>query len=197
MEGRMVAGRLRRLLTAGIALGLGGSAPAALSPQASFAACLDYHCDLTRSVRVSQLRWQQVRALFAAVPDAAAEREAVRRSIALLEDQVGRLTGTWRDLAKNSAGAGLPGQLDCISESRNTTTYLQLLARDGLLRWHSVEEPVKRTRWLVMVHWTAVIRDRDSGQRYAVDAWFLDNGEPPYIQPLEHWLRGDDFADAR
>ena len=92
------------------------------------------------------------------------------------------------------AGAGQPGQLDCISESRNTTTYLRLLEAEGLLQWHTVEERQVRHPLIFNVHWSAVIRERTSGERFAVDSWFLDNGKPPFIQPLEDWLSGRDFA---
>ncbi|HFD81307.1 MAG TPA: hypothetical protein ENK05_13085 [Gammaproteobacteria bacterium] len=135
-------------------------------------------------------QWQQVRALFATVADAPGERKRIAAAIGLLENQVGRIAGTWRDRGGNIAGSGLPGQLDCIAESKNTTTYLKLLARDGLLRWHRVDARRLRHPWILDLHWTAVIRERGSGRAYAVDSWFLDNGQPPYIQPLGDWLSG-------
>ncbi|MFQ5642525.1 MAG: hypothetical protein ACE5FQ_02385 [Thiogranum sp.] len=161
-----------------------------------FYSCTDYHCDEGETVSLSARQWNQVRALFVSAPTADDERRQIRKAIALLEAQVGEITGTSGDLAKNVAGAGLPGQLDCISESRNTTTYLQLLSNDGLLRWHTVEERRLRHPWILDLHWAAVIRDNSTGQRYAVDSWFLDNGQPPYIQPLEQWLSGHPF-DSR
>jgi hypothetical protein len=41
-----------------------------------------------------------------------------------------------------------------------------------------------------MPHTTAVIEETASGDRYAVDSWFLDNGQPPYIARLEVWKAG-------
>lgn len=116
----------------------------------------------------------------------AQEREQIRSAVASLETEVGNITGTWRDLGENVAGAGLPGQLDCISESRNTTTYLNLLEADRLLKWHTVEDRAVRTL-IIFSHWSAVIKERGNGKRYVVDSWFLDNGEPPYIQTLTDW----------
>jgi hypothetical protein len=168
------------------------TAPAAATP-APFPACLDYHCDRQQQVQLSAANWHTVRQLFAPDRDPAQERTAIREAIALLERQVGQLTGTWRDLGANAAGAGLPGQLDCIAESRNTTTYLQLLAADGLLRWHRVGERVRRQRWIFAIHWTAVIRDLTDDREYAVDSWPLDNGQPPFVQALEAWRRGAAF----
>ena len=158
-----------------------------------FFSCTDYHCNEGETVVLSEDQWQQIVSLFPATESSVAEREQIRRAIALLETQVGRTTGTWRDLGKNVAGAGQPGQLDCISESKNTTTYLQLLSEDGLMRWHQVEERELRHPWILDLHWSAVIRDLSTGQRYAVDSWFLDNGKPPFIQPLDDWLSGRRF----
>jgi len=153
-----------------------------------FDSCIDFHCDATRTVRLDAGHWQTVRALFAGETSPAGEREQIRQAIALLEREVGVIIGTWSDLARNIRGDGR--QLDCISESKNTTTYLQLLFNDGLLRWHDIDERQVRYPLIFDTHWTAVVLDRNSGQRYAVDSWFLDNGEPPYIQPLEDWLSG-------
>ncbi len=162
---------------------------AALAPPPFFS-CTDYHCDEGKTVTLSERQWGQVVALFQPAASPAEEREQIRHAIALLESQVGQITGTWRDLGKNVPGAGLPGQLDCISESKNTTTYLRLLSDQGLLLWHEVEERESRNPWILDVHWSAVIRDRSTGERFAVDSWFLDNGQPPYIQPLEQWMSG-------
>lgn len=150
--------------------------------------CIDYHCDRTMPVVLNTEDWAQVRGLFAGIESPEQERQALRLAIAQLENTVGQLTGTWRDLAKNAAGAEKPGQLDCISESKNTTSYLQLLHRDGLLRWHQVLNRTVRHPWILDFHWTAVIEDQTNGIRYAVDSWYLDNGLPPYIQQLEDWL---------
>jgi hypothetical protein len=181
------------LLVIALCFCLGGVSVAAAgtaSSQQPFFVCTDYHCDVGETVTLTARQWQAVRDLFAADTSAADERDNLRRAIAFLETAVGTITGTWRDLAGNVAGAGEPGQLDCIAESRNTTTYLQLLFDAGLLRYHAVEPRQVRHPLIFNVHWSAVIRDRDSGERFAVDSWFLDNGQPPYIQPLEDWLSG-------
>jgi hypothetical protein len=102
--------------------------------QKTFFSCTDYHCDTGKIVTLTASQWQTIRYLFNADNSPAKERENIRQAIALLENIVGDITGTWRDLAGNVAGAGEPGQLDCISESNNTTTYMQLLFEDGLLK---------------------------------------------------------------
>lgn len=162
----------------------------ASSGQLKFFSCTDYHCDAGQMVTLTAGQWQSIRNLFTAHASPAIERENIRQAIALLENMVGAITGTWRDLAGNVAGAGQHGQLDCISESINTSTYLKLLFDDGLLKWHDVEERQVRHQLVFNTHWTAVIADRSSGERFAVDSWFRDNGQPPGIQPLSDWQVG-------
>jgi hypothetical protein len=33
-------------------------------------------------------------------------------------------------------------------------------------------------------------------ERFAVDYWYRDNGEIPYIQPIPDWTKKRDFPDA-
>ncbi|MCB1786149.1 MAG: hypothetical protein KDJ33_07860 [Gammaproteobacteria bacterium] len=160
------------------------------SAGARFDACIDYHCDMRQTVALDDRTWRGIVAPLRSDGDAAAERTAIAESIARMEREVGRQTGTWRDRPRNDADNGEPGQLDCIAESTNTTTYLRMLEHAGLLRWHVVEERLKRQRWVFAVHWTAVIRDTHSGERFAVDAWYGGNGTPPFVQPLQDWRAG-------
>ena len=183
----------RAYLVIGAWLWVGWLPPAiavAASDPGQFPSCTDYHCDQSEMVTLNASEWQKVRDLFAPGVSAAQERENIRQAIALLERQVGVITGTWRDLAGNVTGAGKPGQLDCISESKNTTTYLKLLFDSGLLKHHDIEARQVRRPLILNVHWSAVIRERRTGRRFAVDSWFLDNGQPPLVQPLEDWLSG-------
>ena len=162
----------------------------AASDHKIFFSCTDYHCDAGQMVTLTASQWQSIRDLFAADTSPAEERENIRQSIALLENTVGAITGTWRDLGGNVRGAGQIGQLDCISESKNTSTFLHLLFDDGLIKWHDIEERRVRSPLFFNVHWAAVIVERSNGEHFAVDSWFLDNGQPPSIQPLRDWLLG-------
>ncbi len=63
--------------------------------------------------------------------------------------------------------------MNCIDESTNTTTYLRLFVQGGLMRWHTVEDRATRGWFLFgLPHTTAVMRERASKLRYAVDSWF-------------------------
>ena len=70
------------------------------------------------------------------------------------------------------------------------------MSEDGLIQWHEVEDRKLRHPWILDLHWSAVIRDRRTGKRYAVDSWFLDNGQKPFIQPLDEWLAGRRFESG-
>jgi hypothetical protein len=157
-----------------------------------FSVCSEHTCAKVSTVGLTPAQWDTIRSVFApAAPQAAEERVRIARALALLETLVGALTGTAHDKGRNFQGVGTEGQMDCIDESTNTTTYLTLMARDGLLRWHRVED--RATRGFFIFGWphtTAVISALDDRTRYAVDAWFDDNGAAPAILPLEIWEQG-------
>jgi hypothetical protein len=157
-----------------------------------FEVCIDYHCDLQQEVTLSRDQWKRLEALLNESRTPTIERENIGKAIALLEVMVGEQAGTDVDLPENGLGED-PGQLDCISESLNTSTYLRLLANRDLLNWHRVETRKRRRLWFFNIHWTAVIKDNTDSQKYAVDSWHFKNGSPPVIQPLEHWIMGRDF----
>jgi hypothetical protein len=162
-----------------------------------YSVCFDHSCTSVVTDSLSDTEWQMV---TAPLRDPAAgpvqERTAIARSMALFETVVGQHTGTSHDRGRNIAGFGQPGQLDCIDESTNTTTYLQLLEQDGLLRFHRVARRATRFGLFVgMPHSTAVIEELGSGKRYVVDSWFRDNGQLPHIVRLEDWRSGLDPDD--
>jgi hypothetical protein len=162
-----------------------------------YSVCLDHSCATIVTDALTDSEWLEVTAPLRRPPGgASAEQAAIGRSMALFETVVGRHTGTSGDRGRNASGFGQPGQLDCIDESTNTTTYLKLLERDGLLRYHRVAERATRFGLFVgMPHSTAVIEELHSGSRYAVDSWFFDNGQPPHIVRLEDWYSGQDPVD--
>lgn len=155
--------------------------------------CYQHGCARQAQIRLSAADAQHLRDAFGtAAEDAAAERRAIVRTIAAFEQIIGPRTGTAGDLGGTFPGAFRTGQMDCIDEASNTTRYLQSLEHAGMLRWHSVAEPVTRLaiphRW--WPHTTAVIRERATGEQFAVDAWFDPNGHPPHIVELTTWRRG-------
>lgn len=154
--------------------------------------CADYHCDLPVYVELAQPDIEEIRHLFDQVKTSADERERIALAIGRFEQLVGQQNGTWRDKARNPGTIEHQGQLDCIAESRNTSTYLELLNQLKVLRWHKVEPRVVRHRYFFAAHWTAVIEEMQTSDQYAVDSWHDDNGEPARIVPLEAWYRGEE-----
>lgn len=157
-----------------------------------FGVCMGYGCAEIHMTGLSAAEWAAVREIFGSPGDAAAERAAIARAIGLMERLVGPRTGSDGDLP----GAAIVnfrrrGQMDCIDEAFNTTSYLRFLARDGLLRHHAVGLPVRRgsfiDRW---PHNAATITEEGEGVTHVVDSWFHGNGVPPEILPLERWMAG-------
>lgn len=135
-------------------------------------------------------QWQEVRLVFhplARSPEE--ERERLRRAIALMEKIVGVAIGTSKD--KGGTFNGGEGQMDCIDESINTTLYLTMFQKYGLMHEHRIDDRATRG-WFIggWPHTTAVLREKSSNRLWAADSWFMDNGEPPFILPLETWKSG-------
>jgi len=166
----------------------------------AFSICYNHTCKEVTTVSLGRHQWREVQAVF--TPRAAGgaqERRQVAEAIALFEQMVGGLVGTSQDKGGNFQGMLSGGkQLDCIDESTNTTTFLAMLDKGRLLRWHSVEDRSSRGFFIFgMPHTTAVVKDNVTGEKWAVDSWFHDNGVPPEILPLTEWRGGWEPSVAR
>ena len=93
------------------------------------------------------------------------------------------------------AGSGDPTQQDCVDEATNTTSYLLVLERHGLLRHHAVERPFAKDSLTHWTHWAAVIRETDNGERFAIDSSAGANGENPTVQAAASFYVPDSAAD--
>ena len=152
-----------------------------------FIHCYDFGCKSNQEIYYSKQQWVAIKKLFNAedlTPDQ--EKQAIRKAIAMMESFSGEIVGTSLDKGGNYPGYEIIKQMDCIDESTNTFQYLNALKYFDLLKWHKVEPKKRRTRWF-FDHWTAVISENSTNQNFAVDSWYRDNGEPPYIQLLEDW----------
>jgi hypothetical protein len=123
---------------------------------------------------------------------AAEERRAIAYAIGWMERRTGDVIGTKADRpGMDFMASGDPTQQDCVDEASNTTSYLLVLASNQLLRHHTVGTPFAKENLLHGVagwpHWTAVIRDTATGQKWAVDSWIYANGENPAIVETEKW----------
>lgn len=120
-----------------------------------------------------------------------AERAAIARYVAWAEKRVAPIVGSQDDIGGLDLwNAGRPGQMDCIDEATNTTSYLLFAERNGLLVHHRVANAVARGFFLDgrYPHATAVVTEKRSGTAFAVDSWTKGNGAPPVIMPLQAWF---------
>jgi len=168
----------------------GESVLAASVPQA-ITVCYDFSCKNMQLVRLNKSHWERVAGLFYLNGSAQEERQRIKQAIAMLESIVGQYAPTYRDVGmnwpyENEELGNMPGQMDCIDESINTTTYLRLMETHGLIKYHKVLGRAYR-KTLFNQHWAAEIVEMLDGQVYVVDSWFKDNGELPYLVKSEVW----------
>lgn len=154
--------------------------------------CHGFGCARRTSVTLTKSNLRTLQTILARGRSSpAAERKAIRQAIAALEKAVAPTVGSENDIGGLDLwNAGVAGQMDCIDEATNTTSYLLLAEKHGFLVHHSVGRPVARGFFLDgrYPHATAVIREKDTGNAYAVDSWRRPNGEPPIVMPLPVWF---------
>ncbi|MGH8616211.1 MAG: hypothetical protein ACREUW_00860 [Burkholderiales bacterium] len=159
--------------------------------------CHGYGCYGRTLVTLSAAEWREVRAMFSPPPaDGTTERARIAETVGLLERMIGPKTGTAGDLPGTPFAMNDLGQLDCVDESINTSTYLHLMEQSGLLRYNTVRDLRRRTRFFGLAqHYTAVVEDKATGRQYAIDSWFHANGKPAEVVELDRWLAGWDPGD--
>lgn len=160
--------------------------------------CYDYGCSRKAPATFSADDLAELAALLKRGEDAAGERALIGRAIGRMYAMVATQTPIWRDRGRNSLDErNLEGAMDCIDHAANSTAFLAILERAGMLRFHRVAEPALRFAFLFLgEHWSATIGERDSAERFAVDSWFFDPGMPAAVVPLAAWKAGFDPASA-
>lgn len=153
--------------------------------------CHGYGCLAEAEIVYSEGQLGDIRRLLRKAVDADSERAMLAEAIGLLYRWAGQQSEIRNDRAGNYADEGVSGRMDCIDHSTSTTRLLALLAARGYLRWHTVATPdVRYFALLVPVHWSAVIKEKEGDGHFVVDSWFVNNGEPAVILPLDAWKKG-------
>ena len=161
--------------------------------------CSAYGCGkqtVFRFTRTDIIKLQSLMAVPKNGGSPADERRRVGHTMAWMEKRVGDAVGTSADRPGDDlAGLGDPTQMDCVDVATNLTSYLLVLERNKLLRHHTVgtvfvKEDLRRG-WAGWPHYTAIIVENKSKQRYAVDGWKLASGEEPEIIEAEKWYVDD------
>src|SRR5207237_2632783 len=120
----------------------------------------------------------QVRKFFKGAADAIDERRALAATMAWFEKRVAAEAGTAKAKARMGLGhAGDPSQFDCLDKTTNTIGLLAIVGQMGLLRYHALDVPESRGGFGALPHTTAVVRERDTGQKWVVDGWTHNSGE--------------------
>lgn len=153
--------------------------------------CYNYGCAVKAAVQINTDDYRALDRLFLDIESAPQERESIRLATGFMNRIAGTQTPVFRDKGGNSENEeGVDGRMDCIDHSTTTTSYLRFIEGQGWLQFHRVLEPIHRAPLLVNDHWSARIEETESGAQFAVDTWFLDNGEPAIIYPILEWLKG-------
>lgn len=159
---------------------------------ASFKICYSHGCEDLAEVQLSPDQWERVRAIFSAKSaDAATERENISHAIGMLESMVGPLTETEKDIGGSFHGILRANQMDCVDEAVNTLTYLTMMEQDRLISYHDINLPASRGFFLNgWPHVAPVLVNKQTKEKYVVDSWFLDNGQPAVVLPYKKWKSG-------
>ncbi len=167
--------------------------------------CSAYGCQKRSKVVIKPQELKQIAALMKKTKrDSSSyeERRAIAYAIGWLETRVGKEIGTSADRpGMDYDASGDPTQQDCVDEATNTTAYLMFLDEKGLIKQHTVEHPISKGNIFkgalqgdpvkYWPHWTAVLKEKGTGQKYAVDSWIYENGENPAVVKLEEWYIKD------
>ena len=161
--------------------------------------CSAYGCRSQTRVKFSSSELGEIAKLMkttAKDDSAAEERRAVAYAIGWIERHVGEKIGTKADRAgMDFVASGDPTQQDCLDEATNTTSYLKLLAHHDQIKHHTVDAPFAKENYLRGIsgwtHWTADLKEKETGTRWAVDSWIQKNGVNPAIVEAEKWYLTD------
>jgi len=157
--------------------------------------CHSYGCRQKTRVKFGKAEISKIKTLMAKTEKSdtpSEERRAIAYAISWMERHTGKITGTSSDRAgMDFAGSGDPSQQDCVDEATNTTSYLKVLQNNGLLQHHRVSAPFAKENYLRGIagwtHWTAVLKEKGSKERWAVDSWIYKNGENPAVVEAKKW----------
>jgi hypothetical protein len=163
--------------------------------------CHAYGCKKQTAVTFTQADIAELFMVMTTVPRddiPREERRAIANAIGWMERRVTPTTGTATDRpSMDFRGSGDRSQQDCVDEATNTTSYLLVLARHGLIRHHAVERPFAKDDFGKWTHWAALIREKESGELFAIDSSASVNGENPTVQSAASFYVPDSSTDVK
>jgi hypothetical protein len=161
--------------------------------------CHAYGCQMQTKVAIPESELAAVAALMRRTKRRNTpfeERRAVAYAVAAIERYIGEVVGTRTDRpGMDYRGSGDPTQMDCVDKSTNLTSYMLVLQANKLMKYHTVGIPIAKGNPLQgfsgWPHWTAILKETATGQRFAVDSWSFANGENPAVVEIEKWYIND------
>lgn len=133
--------------------------------------CSAYGCTNQQVFRLSADLLKRAKSEFSSSWTAAGERQGLAKALALIEQEVGV-----DDTAGDSFwGNGNANQMNSIDEALNTTSYLMVMYRYGLVRYHDLLGPA-RVGGAFSSQAVVVLRDRESKKKWAINTGVSDNG---------------------
>lgn len=155
--------------------------------------CHAYGCLVETEIIFSESILREIDQILFVTVDAENERKILGDVIGRMYAIGGEQSNIRNDKGGNYADANISGKMDCIDHSISTTRLLKLLEARGNLRWHRVlDSDVRYFAFVFPAHYSAVIEEKTDGEaaRFVVDSWFVDNGQPAVILPLDEWKKG-------
>jgi len=135
--------------------------------------CSTVGCQTRTMVELSGEELAVAKQTLGAAKDAKAERRAMAKVIAFLELYACGRNRTCKD--RPGVGGGRTGQLDCVDEATNTTSYMLWMELNGLLKHHRTTLPDWKG-W----HWFATFCSLE-GNCFRMEADFNKTGQEPVI----------------
>jgi hypothetical protein len=163
--------------------------------------CSAYGCKQQTPVKFGPEQMAEIAALMKKTKKADTpheERRAIAYAVAWAETYAGKIAGTSADRpGMEFAGSGDPTQQDCVDEATNTTSYMLMLEKAGLLKHHKVGRPFAKEGNVLLAgvaewpHWTAVLWEKENNTKWAVDSWIYANGVNPAVVEADKWYIQD------
>ncbi len=168
--------------------------------------CYNYGCNQEATVRFSDRQLRTLAKRLRSLPSPAEERKTLAEVIGQMYSWAGQQSPVYADKGGNAFDDEVNGAMDCIDHSTTTTRFLKMLERRGLLKYHVVADVERRRRFFLFDHFSAVVQEfprpvrastvddgtaeKSKTHQYVIDSWFVDNGEPAVVLPLEDWMNG-------
>lgn len=150
--------------------------------------CSGYGCTVEHQYKFEPRLWDGLKSFFVGIKTPAEERRAIALAIGFCEQVIGQKTGTQGDWpSMDVSGNGDPGQMDCVDEALNSTSYLILMYRAGLIKFHSIKAPSWKGGLFKWTHYCAVIADETTGVNWAIDSGVGQNGIAPLVIEYNRW----------